>query len=155
MFFSNNSRTDDSWSERLKKNSIIIILAFAVMGWFSAKDLKLMMLSSSWQSVPATIIESQINRGFRGGPDSPYIAFAYTVNGQIYISDEIDFGQWSYDVQHYLQQYPSGKTVSAFYDPIAPQRAVLEKSGSVVANLLLVLLLWGSAACLVYYRLKN
>ncbi|WP_371193425.1 DUF3592 domain-containing protein [Glaciecola sp. SC05] len=155
MLFSNSKQADDSWSERLKKNSLIMILAFAVMGWFSAADLKLMMSSNSWNSVPATVIESQINRGFRGGPDSPHIAFAYTVNGQTYISEQIDFGQWNYDVAHYLQKYPIGKTVSAFYDPIAPQRAVLEKSGSVAANLLLVLLMWGSAACLVHYRFKN
>jgi hypothetical protein len=142
----------ESWSSTARTNTIILIMGMAVMGWFSVKDLGLMFTSSTWKPTPAIIIQSKVNRGNRGGPDSPWVEFSYQINGQMYVSDELDFGQWSYDVPLYLSNYPIGKSVTAYYDPDNPKQAVLNKSGSVMANLFLCLLTWGAAVITFYYR---
>ena len=101
----------------------------------------------------AYILQSKVNRGNRGGPNSPWIEYKYVVNGRTYTSDRLDFGEWSYDdVPAYLRGFPVGSVVTAFYDPANPELAVLKKSGALVANLFFSLLAWGAGATTVYYR---
>jgi len=150
-----NHKVAESWSSTARTNSLIVIVAMTVMGWFSAKDLGLMFSSDDWQTTQAIIIQSKVNKGSRGGPDSPWIEFRYQVAGQRFVSDQIDFGQWSYDVLSYLKDYPIGAEVTIYYDPDEPQQSVLNKSGSFMANLFLCLLTWGAAATTFYYRFIN
>ena len=44
-----NHKVAESWSSTARTNSLIVIVAMTVMGWFSAKDLGLMFSSDDWQ----------------------------------------------------------------------------------------------------------
>jgi hypothetical protein len=142
----------DTWSDNARRNSIIVIITFIFIGWFSFKDIRMMLTAGSWFETQAMITQSTINRGTRAGPDSPYIEYRYEVNGQSYVGNEIDFGQWNYDIPTYLAKYPTGRIVKIYYDPVSPKRAVLEKSGSYILNAFMLFLTWGGALLLGYYR---
>jgi hypothetical protein len=146
-------KVSDSWSGQAKTNSIIL-LAFAIfMGWLMAKDVSQSLTSGNWQATQAFIVVSKINRGSRGGPDSPWIEYQYVVDNRNYVSDRIDFGGWSYgDVPSYISNFPVGFVTTAYYDPDHPEEAVLDKSGSHSSSLLLCIVAWIGAALIVYYR---
>ena len=144
--------SSDAWSDNARRNSVIVIITCVFIGWFSFKDVRMMLTAGSWFETPAMITLSTINRGSRGGPDSPYIEYSYEVNGQYYIGNEIDFGKWNYDIPAYLAKYPKGRLVTVYYDPVSPKRAVLEKSGSYILNAFVLLFTWGGALVLCYYR---
>ncbi|MBT5230307.1 MAG: DUF3592 domain-containing protein [Methylococcales bacterium] len=143
----------DSWSSQARTNSLILIAAMLFFGWISAQDVKLLLSSCHWQPIESQIIQSKINKGNRGGPDSPWIEFRYTVDKRTYASDQVDFGEWSHgDVPTYISNFPIGKTVTAYYNPDNPEQAVLNKTGSLFGNLLMCLVTWGLAAMTIYYR---
>ena len=142
----------DSWSSRARTNSIIVIIAMLVMGWYSGRGIALLATSSYWTSTQGVIVVSKIGRSSRGLSEFPRIEYSYKVNGVRYIGNEIDFGQWSYDIPHYLSLYPVGRSVSVYYDPAAPKDAVLSKSGSVLSNLFGCLFAFSIAGGFIYYR---
>ncbi|MCQ8877079.1 DUF3592 domain-containing protein [Pseudoalteromonas shioyasakiensis] len=136
----------------MRVNSVIIIITMLFLGWFAVKDLLIMVSSSNWVETDAVIIVSKVNRGHRGGPDSPWIEFRYLVAEQSYVSDKIDFGQWDYNVSALLQEYSAGKQVKAYYNPDNIEQAVLQNTGSILSNILLGFFAWGIAVITFYYR---
>lgn len=143
----------DSWSSQAKTKNLIVIAFAFFMGWMFAKDMSMSLKSGNWQTTQAYIVQSKVNRGSRGGPDSPWIEYQYTVHGRTYISDQIDFGKWSYgDVHTYLRGFPIGSVTTAFYDPDHPENAVLDKSSSHLCIFLLCLIAWCGGLITVYYR---
>jgi hypothetical protein len=146
-------RVADSWSKEARFNSLMLIAFAFFMGWLFAKDVSLLLSSGNWQTTSAHILQSKVNKGQRGGPDSPWIQYSYVVDDQNYASDRIDFGEWSHgDVPTFLQSYPVGAEREVYYNPDKPSEAVLIKSGSLLVNLLLCLLAWGSGTITCYYR---
>lgn len=152
MYRKKKAKVSEKWSGRMRTNSIIVLIAFIYIGWLSAGDLAHIFASDSWQRTQAVIVRSTVNRGTRGGPDSPWIEFRYHVAGRVFTGDQIDFGQWNYNIPMYLQKYPVGKQILIYYDPLQPKHAVLEKTGSAWANFFSMLLIWGAAAILLYFR---
>lgn len=143
----------DSWSANARFNSCILTVSMFFFGWVFVQDAWLSLSSGHWQPIKANIVESKINRGNRGGADSPWIEYRYVVDDQTYHSDRIDFGVWSYgDVATYIQRFPVGASVSAYYNPDDPDEAVLVKAGALVANILLCVLMWGIGAVTFYFR---
>ena len=152
-----NNKVADSWSSNLRTNCSILITLVAVLGWFCIEDIGLMVSSGDWRTTDAIIIVSKVKKGssnpLRGSSSpTPWVEFSYLVGGHMYVSDELDFGQWSYDVPRYLNNYPIGKQVTIYYDPDKPKQAVLNKTGSYLANFFGLFLFWGAGAVIFYYR---
>jgi len=122
-------------------------------GWIFAQNASLFLSAGHWLPTEAYILHSKINKGHRGGPDSTWIEYRYVVGSRTYVSDRIDFGEWSYgDVPAYIRNFPVGTAVTAYFNPDDPEEGVLKKSGSLVGNLLLCLLAWGIGVLTIYYR---
>ena len=148
-----NPKVAESWSKESRFNSLIFIVFAFFMGWIFAKDISLSLSSMDWQPVEAKILTSKVNRGLRGGPDSPWIEFRYVVDNRTYINDRLDFGEWSYgDVPEYLRDYPVDSVTTVYYNPTNPEESVLNKSGSLATNLFLSLISWLFGIVTFYYR---
>jgi hypothetical protein len=147
-----NIQAANTWSARARTNSLIVIITMLFLGAYSAKNMSQQLSGNYWLSSEAVIVVSKINKGHRGGPDSPWIEYRYRVNGRDYVGDQIDFGQWFYDIPYYLNKYPVGHVVTIYYDPAQPDDAVLEHSGSLFANVFLLIFAWGIAGVFGYYR---
>lgn len=147
-----NIQAADTWSTRARTNSIIVIATMLFLGAYSARSINQQLTASYWLSTEAVVVASKINKGYRLSPDSPWIEYRYQINGRTYVGDKIDFGQWRYDIPHYLNKYPKGRVVTIYYDPANHTDAVLERSGSYLANLFVIILAWGTAGVFGYYR---
>ena len=101
-----NNKVADSWSSDDRTGCSILITFVAVLGWFCIEDIGLMVSSGDWRTTDAIIIVSKVYKGGSGFSPTPWVEFSYLVGGHMYVSDELDFGQWSYDVPRYLNNYP-------------------------------------------------
>jgi hypothetical protein len=108
----------------------VITLAYGAVSSMEA------FYSSSWPSVEGVITLSQIDT-FLSESDTgsttmyhPQVSYNFRVDGTVYQSDLINLGDYSTTnlqwAQKWLSPYPIGKTVSVFYDPGRPEKAVLE-----------------------------
>lgn len=89
--------------------------------------------SNDWPSVEGTINRSEIdkNRDSDGGGYTYHarVSYRYFVDNVEYRSKRIRFGHVStsdpHDARHYTNQFPEGEIVRIYYDPIAPNEAIL------------------------------
>ena len=81
----------------------------------------------TWPATVGTIVEARFVDGFRN--DRFDVAFTYTVDGDTYRGDRIRLASLSDDtiVRAQRARYPEGARVDVYYDPQAPERAVLER----------------------------
>ena len=91
---------------------------------------------------------------------SPAVSYNYDVDGTTYSSDLLGFIRvWTddeSDAQGMVQRYPVGQTVTAYYDPGDPSRAVLDPGVSL--NSMLGLLFgpaWIATLTLVMYVIRG
>lgn len=98
----------DSWSSKAQFNCLVLIVAMSFYGWIFAQNASLFLSAGHWLPTEAYILHSKINKGHRGGPDSPWIEYCYVVGSRTYVSDRIDFGEWSYDdiLPTYIRNLP-------------------------------------------------
>ena len=92
--------------------------------------------SMGWPAVQGRVLEAYVGRHTddEGTPVYyPVVRYAYTVAGQEYTSDQIAFGPEVASSMDALQaektvaRYPVGSLVTVYYNPEAPQEAVLER----------------------------
>ena len=138
-----------------KKNrtSLILFLAFLAAGavtlFFGVQATRNGFESRGWPDTPGKIqsnsISTQTRRSSSGSSKTSYVAritYGYQVNGRGYIGSTVGFGKSQYSsytrskTQKYLQQYPRGKSVTVYYDPQNPGKAVLQ--AGVTAGALLI-----------------
>ena len=124
--------------------------------------------STSWPSVPGTIVESKV-RAFKvrlfGRDHEPSfradVTYEFYVAGMPYTGDTISFNPGSthpMSVTSRVQQYPLGKTVLVYYDPEDPSRSVLQPgSGGITITLFTGFMLLGGAIGMIWViaRLKK
>lgn len=114
------------------------------------------LVSHRWPAVSGTIIGAEI----RVTPDSDQrsfyeavVRYAYTVQGWRYEASQADMTLVSSSrdlAQAVIARYPVGSSVSVYYDPQEPQRALIDRSirphhlvGLLLAGLVIPLLLAG------------
>jgi hypothetical protein len=109
-----------------------------------------------WPAAPGTIIGAEIRVTPDSGKEPSYetvVRYAYTVQGRQYEGTQDDL-TWVSSSQELAQaivaRYQVGASVSVYYDPQAPQRALIDRSirphhlvGLLLFSLLLPLLLAG------------
>ena len=121
---------------------LIFLLVGAGLVWWGSTILQNARASADWPSVEGRITSSLVDHSTDAeGADSysPEVTFVYVEDGRSYESHTIKFGENSYSserkAQEILSRYPMGQTVTVFYDPENPEKAVLEpgvSSGSYI-----------------------
>lgn len=126
----------------------ILILIGVVVFYFLGGTFLQAYTSPSWPTVQGQVIHSEVALHRDSDGDrmySPDIAYNYTVNSQQYDSSQVGMLDGSTSirgtVQDTVKRYPSGTTVTVYYDPEDPANAVLEpglKGGVLLLGGLLV-----------------
>jgi hypothetical protein len=100
--------------------------------------------STTWPSVSGQVVESDVSywNDEDGNYYRPEVTFAYAVDGREYEAARINFSSdQSYDstddAWEVANRYPTGETVSVYYDPAEPETAVLEPGATTGSYLLL------------------
>jgi hypothetical protein len=100
-----------------------------------ARNLRRAWASLHWPTAPATVVESSTSASASGSSDgssgtmyTANIQFQYEVDGHIYLTDQIYFGQTvgsgdSSDAELRRFRYPLEAHVKVWYDPSAPEIA--------------------------------
>ncbi|GAP62236.1 hypothetical protein ARMA_0659 [Ardenticatena maritima] len=113
---------------------IFVVMSYLTFGFVkSYRDQ--VRASRTFQPVPARVLESKVKRisGDKGSDSFlPYVRYTYEVDGKRYESDTFFFTGWGYndylEAKKKVDNYPVGATVTAYYDPNAPEITVLDNS---------------------------
>ena len=97
-----------------------------------------------WQQARGHILRSRMMKIARGFLYRPEVVYEYDVGGVSHVSSAISAADELPiypNAQERVQRYPSGKTVTVFYDPAHPDHAVLERSGALTINVYMIVLI--------------
>lgn len=117
---------------------------------------------NTFKPVPAVVLESKVQRvsGHRGSDSfHPYVRYTYEVAGEQYEADRFFFLGIGYndyaEAQNVVESYPPGASVTVYYDPTAPEVAVLDNSLPSVLPFLIagVSVFWVANAAVLLYAL--
>lgn len=116
--------------------AVIVILIAAVFGAILYAAGQKNKQAANWPTVPGTVVSSQVQtvRGTESGVSyEPHVVYTYTVDGQTYTGDKLNFSAWrstgKAEPQKKVDAYPVGAEVSVHYNPKKPREAVLEILG--------------------------
>jgi hypothetical protein len=115
-------------------------LAFVLWAGISWSNLRQARASASWPSVVGRITRSDVvkemmypgtaKRGTKAAVFTPVVEFAYSVGGQHYSSQQVQFGATVKGEEAMARAraagYPVGRELPVRYDPAHPATAVLE-----------------------------
>ncbi len=93
--------------------------------------------SISWPTTMGTVKTSEVRRTVGANNEfHSYIEYEYSVLGTDYVSNKVTFGELAgfQDIKKSIAQkavnrYPAGSTVTVYYDPQDPKKAVLQRGG--------------------------
>jgi hypothetical protein len=111
---------------------IFIILAIGAIAlglWTRQMSLKV----ASWPQIEGKIIASTLEQDPHDADSSPRIVYQYEIDGRRYEGSQITYAGTSNSVdakQALVARYPVGRCVNVYYNPEAPQSAVLENEPS-------------------------
>jgi hypothetical protein len=122
---------------------ILIGLGLVFWGWNILHNAR---ASAAWPTSAGRITESTLDHSTDAeGSDSysPKITYTYSVNNLFYDSGTIKFGENSYSsqrkAQEILSHYPVGQSVTVYYEPDNPGKAVLEPGVSAGSYIVLAI----------------
>jgi hypothetical protein len=104
--------------------------------YFGLRDLSLAQLSADWPAVPGTVKSSGISWSHGDDSDSAFakVVYTYEVEGISHTSDQFSYGDYgSSDTSHadsIVSRYAAGQSVTVYYDPLDPSKAVLERGAN-------------------------
>lgn len=149
------------WSFLVFSALVILMLGYITSGFVTSYRDQVRAWQT-FQPVPAVVLDSRVRRiSSDEGGDSffPYVRYTYRVAGKRYESDRFFFTGWGFndysEAQARLEQYPVGATVTAYYDPSAPDVAVLDNSLPVNTRFVVagLALFWGIAGAILLYAI--
>ena len=127
-----------STGKRRKENTMILGLIFAIIGGivfftWGLPPVQYADTSKNWPSVTGEITRSEVFTYRKEGRTQylPDIVYKYRVAGKPYTSSRIIIGDPPYrsnisPAKRLLTEYPLGKRVEVFYDPVVPSSAALK-----------------------------
>ncbi len=89
--------------------------------------------SSTWSETPGVILLSKLERYYRGkdlAKEMLILSYHYTVDGEVREGTRMSFHNFAWlfgDLKKLEAKYPQDREVTVYYDPSAPENAVLEK----------------------------
>lgn len=115
---------------------LVSAIMFLVGLFFWAKALVDSNAAKNWPSIDGIVIGSVVGENIDLEGDVLYTAvvtYQYSVNGSSYVSHRItpgsDYYESSGTAKVKADQYPEGMIVKVYYDPNAPDKAMLEPEG--------------------------
>lgn len=133
-------------------------IAVALTGWHELREEQ---RSMSWPSTRGTVLHSEwtLHAGsLRSSMSTRVIMrYAYPVSGASYTSDRIAvWGTWG-STHEFINAHPAGSTITVYFDPDHPDRAVLVRASTSWLSWALVA---AGAACLLvatwcFFRLRS
>jgi hypothetical protein len=144
---------------------IVFVLVFAGIGAFliyrSLQNRKRAEASQGWPSTLGVVAESRVTRSTSTDSEgdtsvsySPHVEYTYQVGGKEYRGKDITFGfKQGYGspakAEEVTARYPEGGSVTVYYDPANPQKAVLERrAGGFGASLAIGIIFLAIGLCL-------
>lgn len=116
---------------------IFLGLIFAVAGIISLRPA---LSSLRWPAAQGEVLSARV--AHRDGQPYPLVRYCYQVGEKTYTSARISFrpttslpGLPAEPPAAALARYPEGKSITVYYDPTAPERAVLEPGAGLGAYL--------------------
>jgi len=115
---------------------LLLALVFTCLTYALSVDQRMQMrVINSYRQTPATVTASAVDNlpGSAANPRvRPSISYTYQVEGKQHASTRIAWTPRAYgsrqEVAEFLARYPVGATVEAWYDPYAPDKAVLVRA---------------------------
>ncbi len=118
--------------------------------------------SDRWRETPGVIQFSKVERYYRGkdlAKEMLLLSYHYTVDGEVREATRVSFDNFAWffgDLKKLEAQYPQGQEVTVYYDPLAPENAVLEKGMARMDIVLLcALALIDAGILLIWIRLST
>lgn len=99
--------------------------------------------SDTWRETSGVIVFSKVERYYRGkdlAKEMLILSYHYTVDGNVREGKRLSFNNFAWffgDLKKLEAKYPQNQEVTVYYDPRAPENAVLEKG---IARMDIVLL---------------
>ncbi|MCE9644398.1 MAG: DUF3592 domain-containing protein [Chloroflexi bacterium] len=112
----------------------LIGLAIMASGWITYRKSG---QAADWIAAPGTVITSEVIHSIGGKLSfSAHIVYQYTALGRRHTSSHVTiaelmgiFDTGKDEAMAKVKKYPAQSTVTVYYDPQDPQRAVLQKNG--------------------------
>ncbi len=118
---------------RKKVLGVIFVLAGIGLMIYGYSQYSQAKQSQFWETVSGSIISSKIVSGKTANGDvfyEPEIKYKYSIDGVIYRSDRIFFGDLSVETSvsspaKYVSMFPANAVVTVYYNPANPAKSVL------------------------------
>jgi hypothetical protein len=145
--------------------AFMTVFGLGLIGWY-LHGMRSGLASSSWPSVPATMIRvgvSDSQDDDNGWSYAPEVEYSYTVDGQTFTATRIGFvSDGDYDsssmgaANDIAQSWKNKSDLRAFYDPSEPSRACLAPGAELrLFTLAMVLLMGGGLAFIGLWMAKT
>jgi hypothetical protein len=107
---------------------------------FVLSDRRLAKASQSWSPSSGAVVRSWVVESVEKNDDRattrsfrPEVQYEYRVDGQTYTSERLHFGMIETfssqrEAAQALDNFPPGKAVTVYYDPVRPYEAVLDRN---------------------------
>ncbi len=126
--------------------SVSFLVAGGAISWWGWGILQNARQSESWPTTSGQIIYSDVRESRDNEGTTSYYAdieFTYVVGDQRYTADKVSFGEYGSGTRRHaadiVARYPQGMAVTVYYDPTAPETAVLEPGVTWSSYLVLII----------------
>lgn len=120
---------------------LVVILALLTLAlplflygtFYVARGILRGLRSSTWHETPGVILLSKLERYYRGkdlAKELLILSYHYTVDGEGRQGNHVSFHSFAWffgNLKKLEAKYPQNREVTVYYDPLAPENAVLEK----------------------------
>lgn len=101
--------------------------------FYVARGILCGLRSAVWCETSGVILLSKVERYYRGkdvAKEMLILSYHYPVDGEVRQGTRVSFNNFAWffgDLKKLEAQYPQDREVTVYYDPLAPENAVLEK----------------------------
>jgi len=123
----------------MNQNVKVICFGLTLLGiaaiYFGTVQFNKSQEAKKWPQAKGVVVFSRVNSHYSTGQHatlmfSPDVRYQYSVNGQVYYSKSISFGDYSSSIysqiKNVVDKYYVNEDISVYYDPANPAQAVLE-----------------------------
>jgi len=143
--------------------AVFFALCFAMLAWISLSNWRQARASIGWPAAVGHITRSEVaremlypgtaRRGTKVPVFTPVVEFEYSVGGQTYRSQHVQFGVIVKGAEEQARArivpYPAGRQLTVRYDPIHPETAVLDSRIAYPVRTIVITVVFGMLA--VYF----
>ena len=135
----------------------IALPVFLYGTFYVARGILRGLRSATWRETSGGILFSKVERYYRGkdlAKEMLNLSYHYTVDGKVHEGTRVSFNSFAWffgDLGKLAAKYPQDREVTVYYDPSAPEDAVLEKGLTRIDVILLCALVLIDAGILLIW----